>query len=200
MPRPATLTALLALALLAPACGGRQVTLTPRSGIEQELLVRSLERSLAELEVTALQGQRVTLDLYGLTGDAPFAREFIGARLAARGVRVVTESAGLRLRVFATVLGVDRGETLLGIPALQVPLLAFPLPEIALFKWVRHRGLVELQAFTFDAATGDFIARIPDSVGRAKFDQFTLLLIVSFTVTDLDERPAGGDDPAGGPR
>jgi len=27
------------------------------------------------------------------------------------------------------------------------------------------------------------------SVGRAKFDDFTVLLIINFTVTDVDKRP-----------
>ena len=61
------------------------------------------------------------------------------ARLERRGVTVVREgsSADLLLRVFATVLGVDKGETLIGTPALQAPFVLGPgLPEIALLKWI----------------------------------------------------------------
>jgi hypothetical protein len=44
------------------------------------------------------------------------------------------------LRVFATALAVDTADSLVGVPAMQVPVLAFPIPEIALFKWERSRG------------------------------------------------------------
>lgn len=184
------------LAVGATGCSARQVTLTERSGIEQELLVRSLERAVARLDLARLRDRRVVLELFALTGDQAFAREFLATGLEARGVRVVGdgEAADLRLRVFASILGVDKGETLLGIPAVQVPVVGVPFPEIALFKWVRHRGLVEVQMYAFDPATGRFVGRIPDGVGRAKFDQFTVLFVISFTVSDLDERP----DDAGG--
>lgn len=52
--------ALMAMLLvLAGGCSARQVTLTDRSGIEQELLVRSLERAVAGLDVSRLTGRRV---------------------------------------------------------------------------------------------------------------------------------------------
>jgi hypothetical protein len=180
-----------ALGLALAGCSQRTVTLTPRSGVEQELVVRALERAIAGIDVTRLERRRVTLELTGLTGDEAFARNFLTALLQARGVDVVpgAERPDLRLKVFATVLGTDHGETLIGVPALQVPLLPVPIPEIALFKWARHRGVAEIQTFIFDGETGLFLSRIPDGVGRAKFDRFTVLLVVSFVVDDLGDRP-----------
>jgi hypothetical protein len=183
---------LLAL-LLAAACGcatPRQVTLTPRSGVEQELVVRSLERAIARLDIERLAGRRVALDLFALTADQAFARAFVTARLQRRGVHVVSDPAGVELRakVFATVLGVDRGETLIGIPALQVPVVSVPIPEIALFKWTRHRGLAELQVYVYDPATDRLVDEVPAALGRAKFDEFKILLVIGFVVSDLDGR------------
>jgi hypothetical protein len=184
----------LVLAASTAGCSARTVTLTARSGVEQELLVRSLERAIAGLETAWLRGRRASLELTGLTADHAFAREFIATHLRARGVSVVdgTAPADVRLRAFATVLGVDHGESLLGIPALQVPIVSVPLPEIALFKWTRHRSLAEVQMFAFDADTGRLLERIPDAVGRAKFDRFTVLLVIGFTVDDLGDRPPIG--------
>ena len=183
--------ALMAMLLvLAAGCSARQVTLTDRSGIEQELLVRSLERAVAGLDVSRLTGRRVALELYALTKDQAFARQFVAARLERRGVDVTadTSQADLRLKVFATVLGVDRGETLLGIPALQVPVVAVPIPEIALFKWVRHRGAAEIQVYAYEPRTDRLVGDVPAALGRSKYDQFTVLLVIGFTVTDLDQR------------
>jgi hypothetical protein len=185
------------LALLVAGCSTRQFTISERSAVEQELIVRALERAVARLDTHALAGHRVTLDLHGLTKDAAFAKAFVGARLAARGVTVAADAAHAdrRLEVFASILGIDRGESFLGIPAVQVPVFAVPIPEIPIFKWVRNRGRAEVQVYAYDAASGRFVDRIPDGVGRSKFDEFTLLLVLSFSVSDLDERPgeAGGD-------
>ena len=88
------------------------------------------------------------------------------------------------------MLGVDRGETLVGIPALLAPVVNLPTPEIALFKWVRDRGHSQVQIFASDARSGRFLDVAPAGVGRAKYDEFTILLMISFTVDDLDA-PAG---------
>ena len=61
-----------------------------------------------------------------------------------------------------------------------------PVPEIALFKWVRHRGLTELRAFAFDAKTEDFVDQLPPGVGHAKSDDFTVLIFIGFSSSDLD--------------
>lgn len=182
-----------ALGLVLVGCSTQQLTLTERSAVEQELLVRSLERAIADLETTSLAGRPVTLELFGLTKDQAFAKALLRARLEERGIEVVDERARaeLEVRAFASVLGVDRGETLLGIPTVQVPVLAVPIPEIAFFKWIRNRGHTEVQLYAFDRGTGRFVARVPLGTGRAKFDEFTILLVIGFTVSDLDERPAG---------
>jgi hypothetical protein len=168
----------------------RQPTVTQRSGVEQELLVRSLERAVAGLDVGRLFGRRIVLDLFALTGDQAFAREFVTTRLQRRGLDIITDltQADLRLKVFATVLGVDRGETLIGVPALQAPIVSIPIPEIALFKWVRHRGLAELQLYAYDPRTDQLVEDVPAALGRAKYDEFKVLLVIAFVVSDVDER------------
>jgi hypothetical protein len=182
---------LLLTALLISGCATpRQATVTQRSAVEQELIVRSLERAVAGLDVERLLGHRVALDLFALTGDQSFAREFVTVRLQRRGVEIVGDAtkADVRLKVFATVLGVDRGETLIGIPALQAPVVSIPIPEIALFKWTRHRGMAELQLYAYDPHTDQLVEGVPAALGRAKYDEFKVLLIIGFAVSDLDER------------
>lgn len=188
-------TIALAIAVVTLAgCGGMKVSITDRSAVEQELVVRALDRAVAGLEIEPYLGPRVVVDLFTLSKDQAFAREFLVARLQERGVRVTTDStaADVRLKVFATILGTDHGETLLGIPAFTAPVVNASIPEIAIFKWVRDRGRAEVQVLAFDSRTDQFLGRIPDSVGGAKFDSFTVLILVSFSVSDLDERP----DPA----
>jgi hypothetical protein len=140
------LVLLLTVLLLSGCATPRQATVTQRSAVEQELIVRSVE----------------------IVGDAT--------------------KVDLRLKVFATVLGVDRGETLIGIPALQAPVVSIPIPEIALFKWTRHRGLAELQLYAYDPHTDQLVEGVPAALGRAKYDEFKVLLVIGFAVSDLDDR------------
>jgi hypothetical protein len=185
----------LLLALLPLAGGGCSVvpTHSGRSAVEQELIVRSIERAVAALDTSTLLGRKVVLEIFGLNDDKEFARQMLATRLRARGVEVVeaASAADYRVRTFATVLGVDQGETLFGVPALQVPVVSIPIPEIALFKMRRSRGHTELQMFVFDRSSENFIARIPDGVGRSRYDRYTILLVFGYTSSDLDERPAG---------
>ena len=178
-----------ALAVFAVGCTTTRVTQTQRSGVEQELLVRSVERAVARLDLSGFAGKRVALDVYALTGDQGFTKEFIAAQLTARGVEVVPDpgKSDLRLKIFATVLGVDHGESLFGVPAMAVPVLAIPVPEIALFKWARNRGHSEVEVFAYDPRTEQFVHAIPAAVGRAKYEEYTILIWINFTSDDLTE-------------
>jgi hypothetical protein len=75
-PAVVVVTAVLALGA---GCTVRQVTMTERSATEQELLVRALERAMAQLDTTRRPGRRVALELYAWTRDQAFAREFVAA-------------------------------------------------------------------------------------------------------------------------
>ncbi len=184
-----------ALALLTVGCATTRVTQTARSGYEQQLLVRSLERAVARLDLSRFTGKRVGVDLYALTPDQAFAKELVTSLLDARGIEVVSDvkKADLRLKILAPVLGVDRDEMLLGIPAFVAPVVAAPIPEIALFKWTRNRGHSEVEIFAYDLGTNRLIEVTPAGRGRSKFDEYTILLVIHFTRDDLDEpaKPPG---------
>lgn len=166
-------------------------TATGRSTIEQRLLARSLERALAEVDVSIFQGKRVFVDLVALTPDQAYARAYVGADFRQRGVLIVDDvsAADVRLLVLAPGLGVDQGETLIGVPATLVPLLGIPIPEIALFKWVRHRGLTEIKLYAYESREGHPLEAMPTAHGRSQYSQFTVLLVIRFRRHDLDKPP-----------
>ncbi|HXJ83898.1 MAG TPA: hypothetical protein VMS64_35085 [Candidatus Methylomirabilis sp.] len=181
---------------------------TQPSGITQQLLIRALERGLNQLDVRRLSGRTVDVDVFVQAGNSgvvssgfdyrgvasqgyvnqAFIKEFVVVWLKAHGVRTVTSAPNLKLKVFASVLGTDRGETFIGIPAFQAPILNVPVPEIALFKWVRNRGQSELRVFALDGRTEDFVEQLPVGVGHSKADDFTVLLFIGFSSTDIEER------------
>jgi hypothetical protein len=174
---------------LAGCAATAQVTKTPRSTIEQELLVRALDRAMAGIDTQNLKDKTIAVDFYGLTADKDFAKEYFIAWLQAQRVRVGADprQAQLRLKVFASVLGVDQAETFLGIPAFTVPLIGFGVPEIPLYKNVQHSGRAEIKLSMLDGETGDFVDAVPASMGKAQYDDYTFLIIVHFTRSDLDK-------------
>jgi hypothetical protein len=161
---------------------------TQPPGVTQQLVIRSLERALAGLYLHRFEGRGVEVKVFAQAGNEAFVKEFVVSWLKAHGVRTVSKDPDLQLKVFATVLGTDRGETLVGIPSFQVPIVNVPFPEIAIFKWTRHRGQTELQVFAFDGKTENFVDRLPPGIGHAKSDDFTVLVFIGFSSSDLDKR------------
>jgi len=166
-----------------------QITNTRRSSIEQELLVSSLERGFETLETQHLAGATVTVDFYGLTPDKDFAKEFLIAWLQAHRVHIVTDpkEAQLRVKVFAPVLGVDQAQSFIGTPSFTVPFLGVTIPEIPLFRDVRHVGHAALESYTLEEDGGKFLDRSPTAMGQSTYDDYTVLIIIHFTRSDMDK-------------
>src|SRR5690349_7217426 len=157
-----------------------QITNTPRSSIEQELLVSSLERGFETLETQHLAGATVTVDFYGLTPDKDFAKEFLIAWLQAHRVHIVTDpkEAQLRVKVFAPVLGVDQAQSFVGTPTFTVPFLGVTIPEIPLFRDVRHIGRAAVESYTIEEDGGKFLEKSPKALGQSEYDDYTVLIII----------------------
>jgi len=166
-----------------------QITNTPRSSIEQELLVSSLERGFETLENQHLAGATVTVDFYGLTPDKDFAKEFLIAWLQAHQVHIVNDpkEAQLRVKVFAPVLGVDQAQSFIGTPSFTVPFLGVTIPEIPLFRDVRHVGHAALESYTLEEDGGKFLDRSPTAMGQSTYDDYTVLIIIHFTRSDMEK-------------
>ena len=167
-----------------------QITNTSRSSIEQELLVSSLERGFKTLDIQRFNGATVTVDFYGLTPDKDFAKEYLIAWLQAHQVNIVTypKEAQLRVKVFAPVLGVDQAQSFIGTPAFTVPFLGVTIPEVALFRDVKHSGHTALESFTIDEDSGKFLDKSPTAVGRSEYDDYTVLIVIHFSRTDVEQR------------
>ena len=174
--------------LLAGGCSlAGQLPPTKPEGVTQQLLIRSLERALAQLDVTKLQGPGVNIDVFVQDGNQAFIKEFVTAWLRAHGVRTVSESPEVKVKLFASVYGTDSDRTFIGIPAFQVPVVNVPFPEIALFKWERNRGQTELRIYEFEGKTDTPLAAQAPGVGRSKYDNFTVLIIFGFTQSDVEK-------------
>jgi hypothetical protein len=182
-----------AAALLAVLLGGcslaSSIGTTAPTGISQQLLIRSLERALSDLDLSHLRGEPVGLEVTVHAGNEAFVRDFVTTWMKVHGVRVGGDTPSQKLKMFVSVYGTDRDQTLIGVPAFQAPVVNVPIPELAFFKWVRNRGQAELRLWAFDAKGNSVVDAPAPGIGRAKYDDFTVLLFIGFTRSDVDQRP-----------
>jgi len=174
-------------AVLMFGCSSVRMTVSPRSILEEKLLVQGLEKALSSIRFESIKGKSVTLKVVGLTkDDMPFAEEYVRIWLMKNGVRVVQDQneSDLSLRVLLNVLAVDNSETLIGTP--QFTFLGVPIPAIAIYRNVRNRGRTEVQMVALDPRGETLINEFATGIGAAKYDRFTILFIIGWTSTDLD--------------
>jgi hypothetical protein len=184
--RPAV-AALLGM-LLAGCSLASQIGTTAPAGITQQLLIRSLERALGDVDLARITTHPVALEVAVQAGNEGFVKDFVTTWLKVHGVRMASDSPELKLKMFVSVYGTDRDQTLIGVPAFQAPVVNFPVPELAFFKWVRNRGQAELRLWAFDSK-GDVVVDAPHpGVGKSKYDDFTVLLFFGFSLSDVDKR------------
>lgn len=176
------------LIFLAACAVSTQVTKTSRSSIEQQLLVSSLERGFDRLNTQRLNGATVSIEFFGLT-DKDFAKEFLTAWLQTRQVQIVINprEAQVRLKVFAPVLAVDQAQSFVGSPSFTVPFLGITLPEIPLFRTVRHSGHTVLETYLIDEDSGTLIEKGATAIGHSEYNDYTILILIHFTNTDLEK-------------
>ena len=181
--------ALCLCALLAGCAASTQISNTSRSSIEQRLLVGSLERALAAMDIDKFKGKIVAVDFYGLTSDKDFAKEFLIAWLQAHEVEMATDpkKAQLQLKVFAPVLAVDQGQSFVGSPSFTVPILGIQIPEVAVYKNIEHSGHAEVEIYAIDQDSGKFIDKSAPAIGETRYDDYTVLIVVHFTRSNIED-------------
>ena len=160
---------------------------TQPSGVTQQLMMRSLERALAQLDIERLKSQTITVEVFYRAGPEALIKEFVATWLGAHGVRIVEGLPDLKVKAFASVLGTDTDQSLFGIPAFQAPIVNVPVPEIAIYKWQRNRGVAEVRLYEFDGKTDAFVDAPPIATGHAKLDKYTVLIFFGYTETDVDQ-------------
>jgi len=187
---PSRILILCLFVLLTGCAVSTQISTMQRSSIEERLLVRSFERALASLDTQEFKGKTVAVDFFALSPDKDFTKEFFTAWLQGQQVQIATDpkQAQLHLKVFAPVLAVDQGQSFVGAPSFTVPILGFVMPEIALFKNVRHSGHAEVEIYTIDQGTGKFIDKSAPAIGETQYDDYTIMIVVHFTRGDMEKR------------
>lgn len=192
----------------------QEVSRTPRTAVEQVLLTQAVEEALVNLSLRLPEGVNVDVDATGLESDRSrlrtanadlsaidrpsrdilYIRDIVAAELGRRGYRVSardTESPYL-VRVMAESFGTMQGGVFVGMPPVQSVLIPFSLPELTLYKNQSQSGYARLHLDVYDNRTGEFLGSTPKLIGRAYFNQYTMLILATWHRTDVTAPPAAG--------
>jgi hypothetical protein len=174
----------LALVLSALAFGGcatQRVTNPERTATEQFLLAKAVTEAVEPLRFDALHGRRVLMDdrFFGAPEKA-FVLGELRARLLLAGAQVVAErkDAEVILEVRSAGIGIDRYDSILGIPSIgapsaatsaatSVPTIGIVTPELAIMKEMKQISFASLAYVAYWADTGEVVASSGPSLGKA---------------------------------
>lgn len=162
-----------------------------RTAIEQLLFSQALERSLGQMALPLPPAAPVAI----VEANAPsppiyvnMLREAVTKRLGALGFRVRKDDkeAAYLVRVVAQTLGTEQGAHQFGLPSMQSALLPIGTPEISLYKEDHLYAVVRLSVAVFDARNGQHVLSTPWHGATTYFNQYTVLVVIGFRLTNVD--------------
>ena len=179
-------------------CATPLVTDTPRTATEQLLLSTAADKALEQMDLSKLAGKRVHLDSTNFESvDKGYVIGAVGDRMNAQGALVAfsAKAANTVMALRCGALSVDRGDFLIGLPKLAVPIPfggTVETPELAILKRTHRLGIAKLSVHAYDVATGKHVVSLGPIAGQARYDQWTIMFF-PFTVTDIPEKRDGTD-------
>lgn len=169
-------------------CATQRVTNPERTATEQFLLSQAVMEAVEPLSFEMLHGRRVYIDdrFFGAPEKA-FVLGELRARLLLAGVQVSQneQMAEIILEVRSAGIGIDRYDSLLGLPAIGTPsatagAAAVPVasiistPELAIVKEIKQVSFASVAYVAYWANTGEVVASSGPSLGRAYRDDWWL--------------------------
>ncbi len=169
-------------------CATQRVTDPPRTATEQFLLSEAVVEAVEPLSFDALHGRKVYVDdqFFGAS-EKEFVLGELRARLLLAGVQIATDprDAEIIVEVRTGGIGIDRYESLIGIPSIGaaagatsaaagVPLGGFVTPEFAILKETKQVSFASIAYVAYWVDTGEVVASSGPSIGKAWRDDWWL--------------------------
>lgn len=157
----------------------------------QLLEATAADKAAAKLAKTVPSDEKVFVDAAGLGSvpDKDYAIAAVEAALQRQGDVIVPKRKVARLVVeLRGALGINDGETLLGIPATSfgAPMTgSISVPKIALYDDVRETGVALFRATSVNAKTGKLAASDQPVFGYSHDNRYTAFFMFSWTRKDI---------------
>lgn len=194
------ITSALLLACGMGGCSTLRTTDPAQTATEQFLLSEATRRSIQQLTATPLRDRLVFVDpSYALRGEyaAPellFMVAELRAMLLQAGARLTDQraEADAVVEVRYGGIGIDRLETLFGIPSVGVPAgnstaanVPILTPELAIVKRLRQKGFASVAYVAYWRTSGEIVTSSGPFVGRSEREDFWILGFGPRTVGDI---------------
>jgi len=165
----------------------------PRTATEQLLLSTAAENALADQRFPWLEGKKAFVDdKYFEAYDKGNVVSAVRERIAASGALLTKaqEQADVVVEIRSPVLSMDNSETLIGVPALSLPIVltGVPLqtPEVALYKAKKSNTVAKLALFAYERTSGRYLRSVNPMLGQSYLRLYKIVFI-SWQKTDVPE-------------
>jgi hypothetical protein len=165
----------------------------PRTLTEQLLLSAAISNAVADQRFTWLEGKKTYVeDKYFESYDKGFAVGTIREQIAASGALLVKSHAEAEvvLEIRSAALSMDNSDTLLGLPAMSLPIVltGVPIqtPEIALYKSQKANTLSKFALFAYKRASGQYLRSVNPMLGQSYLRLYKIIFF-SWQKTDVPE-------------
>jgi hypothetical protein len=195
MSRTRTVAWTALLVALLSGCTTSRETEPQRTATEQLLISTAADRAAAAMVLELGPDRKCFLDATNFEGiDGKYAVAAIRSSLLKKGTRFVPDEkqADTIIEVRSGALSIDKHETLVGIPSIEIPIpLAgnFGTPEVAFYKSEEREGIAKFAATAYDAKDGDFLGESAPPLGRSKIKR-QVVLFVSWIEDDVHNEAA----------
>jgi hypothetical protein len=187
-PAPAGLIGLICCLMVLSGCASLRITDPSRTATEQFLLSQAAIEAVKPFSFVVLRGHKIFVeDTYFAAGEKEFVLGELRAKLLLSGVEIseAREGAEIVLEVRSGGVGIDRYESLFGLPALGtagaaatattgVPASGILTPELAITKSVKQIGFASVAYVAYWADTGEVVDSSGPSVGKVFRDDWWL--------------------------
>ncbi len=181
---------------LLSACSSTQkITNSARTATEQLLITEAVSRSLPlqrDISFPIPRGATVKLDVAGLTADKDIVKAIVAGWLGLHGYIVQDDNASHRISIVVDSLGTELSTTFFGMPPIQASLIPVSVPELSLFKAENQSGYARFHFDTFELPSGRFLATSSPFLANTFYNAYTVLLLFTFSKTDLNSPPQVG--------
>lgn len=185
--------ALLAVVGIGTGCQMNRVTTTDKTAIEQGLMSQATERATAKMDLAALKGKTVFLDVSNAkASNLEYIVDSLKNQLATMDIKT-TDSLKTSDAVLIPVIAnsaIDDNDFLIGIPSIPIPVPGagtFSTPELALYKQKKQKGRNRMAIRAENPTDRKVVAMVPYTYGEATFDRYTLLIFIQFRHTDMED-------------
>jgi hypothetical protein len=188
-------TAAVLLLLVFGACSTLRESEPGRTATEQLIFSTAIDRVCDQLAIQLPTNSKVFVDATYVEGtDSKYLVASLRDRILRRGGNLVAarDQADLVFEPRVGALSIDRKKTLVGIPAIPIPIpLAgeFTFPELALYKRDRRQGVVKLALTSYDAKSGALRESFNPVYAFSHQTDWVVLLFIGWDDNDLMPDP-----------